>query len=246
MHSPGVTLVIAFVLGVLANSGGDHPAPDRGFRLAPQFRLVTPALGICILIFAVPKLPSEIYAERARIILSGWQYMESPEIARSAEQFARRGIRYDPGNPELYYCLGEALIAQASQTTDPGEKMRLLSEAAEAHRAALSRAPRDSRLLLCLASALDSLERFDEARPIYAEAIQRDPISKFAHWAFGHHFEMQGKLDEAEAAYLHSLRLGGGAAAQMGLDRIAELRRAQSSATQQIPPASGHGPPTRE
>jgi hypothetical protein len=230
---PAATLVIAFVFGILANPGGEADVSsierDAGFALPRQFRLLGPALGISILIFALPTLPAEIYAERARLILSDWRYMESPEIAKAAEQFARRGIRFDARNPELYYCLGEALIAQAAMTTEPAEKDRFYSEASLAYLRALSSAPRDSRLLLCLASALDAMKRFDEAEPLYAEAIRRDPISKYAHWEYGHHFELQHKLDEAEAAYRRSLSLGGGvsASAQMALDRIAESRKTQ-------------------
>jgi tetratricopeptide (TPR) repeat protein len=113
-------------------------------------------------------------------------------------------------------------------TAEPGEKEHLYSAAALAYRRALALAPRDSRLLVCLATALDALQRFDEAAPLYAEALQRDPLSKYAHWAYGHHFELQQKLDEADAIYLRCLRLGGGAAAQTGLDRIAEKRKAQT------------------
>jgi len=231
LHNPAVALVMAFVFGILANPSGEIDADSTelkaGFPLGRPFRLVAPALGIWILVIALPTLPAEIYLERARLILSDWRYMESPEIAKAAEQFARRGTRYDTRNPELYYCLGEALIAQAAMTTDTAEKDRLCSESSLAYLRALSSAPRDSRLLLCLASTLDLLKRFDEAEPLYAEAIRRDPISKYAHWEYGHHFELQHKLDEAEAAYRRSLNLGGGPSAQMGLDRITESRKNQ-------------------
>ncbi len=238
LHSPAIALVVAFVFGVLARQDGVGDASrskaDGTFPLGLPFRVVMTLLGICLLGFTAAKLPAEIYAERARQILAGWQYMESPQIAHQAVQLAKRGIDYDARNPELHYFLGEALIAQALKA-DPAEQERLHRQAALAFRKALALAPNDARLLLCLASALDALQRFDEAGPLYAEAIRRDPLSRYAHWAYGHHFEAQHRLDEAEAAYQHSLRIGAGETATMALDRIAELRK---SAVKDQPPGA--------
>jgi O-antigen ligase len=234
LHSPAVTLIVAFVFGILANPGGEWTEPDRRPKLGSGFRVLLPVVGVWILLVAILKLPAEICAERSRLILSGWEYRESQEVARSAAEFARRGIAYDSRNPELYYCLGEALVAQAATTSDPEEKARLNSEAERSFRSGLAFAPRDSRLLLCRATALDALQRFDEAQAVYIEAIRRDPISKYAHWAYGRHFELQHKSDEAEAAYLHSLRLGGGVTAQLALDRIAELRKTKPQPPTQL------------
>ncbi len=234
LHSPANALLMAFVFGVLANPGGEIKVSSKektgGFRLGRHFRLVTPALGLCMLIIAMPKLPAEIYAERARRVLSDGQYLVSPDMAQTAEDYALLGLQYDLKNPELYYYLGEAGIAEAAMAADPAERTKKYSESVDAYRKAVELAPRDTRLLLCLATSLDALQQFSEAATLYARTMEVDPHSIYAWWAYGMHLELQQKWDEAETAYRRSFELGGGAlmgggAAGVALDRIAELRK---------------------
>jgi len=247
LHSPANAMVMAFVFGVLANPGGEIKVSSKerkgGFRLGRQFRLVTPVLGLCTLILAMPKLPAEIYGERARRVLSDGRYLVSPEMAQDAENYALLGLQYDLKNPELHYYLGEAEVARAIMATDRAEKRRLFGECVEAYQNARALAPRDTRLILCLATSLDALERFDEAAPLYVRVLEVDPYSVYAYWAYGMHFELQQKFDEAEVAYRRSLALGGGAlggggAAQIALDRISQLRKTQPPAPAPTPDAS--------
>lgn len=246
MHIPANALVMAFVFGVLANPGGEIKISSKesrgGVRLGRHFRLVAPALALVTLIFALPTLPAEVFAERARLVLSDWRYMESPDVALAAEDFARRGLQYDAKNPELYYYLGESQVAQALQAGDRREKERLYTESSEAYRKAVELAPGDVRLVICLASSLDAVKRFDEAAPLYARAIALDPGSANVHWAHGLHWQLQQRLDEAEAAYRRSLQLGGGMAAQMGLDQVAGLRKGPAT-PEPAPGADAAQPP---
>jgi hypothetical protein len=243
LHSPANALVMAFVFGVLANPGGEIKVSSKekkgGFRLGRQFRLVTPVLGLCMLVLAMPKLPAEIYAERARRVLSDGQYLISPDMAQTVENYALLGLQYDLRNPELYYYLGEAGIAEAGMAADPVERTKKYSESVDAYRKAVELAQRDTRLLLCLATSLDALQRFGEAAPLYVRVLETDPKSIYGWWAYGMHLELQQNLDEAEAAYRRSYELGGGplmggSAAAIALDRIAELRKKQ-------PPAQAPG-----
>ena len=186
----------------------------------------SPGLGLCTLILAMPKLPAEIYGERKTGSLR-WLLFVSPEMAQDAENYALLGLQYDLKNSELHYYLGEAEVARAIMATDPAEKRRLFGECVEAYQNARALAPRDTRLILCLATSLDALERFDEAAPLYARVLEVDPYSIYAYWAYGMHFELQQKFDEAEAAYRRSLALGvgpwGGARADRA-DRISHCK----------------------
>ncbi len=246
MHIPANALMMAFVFGVLANPGGEIKASSTerkgGFRLARQFRLVAPALGLCTLIVAMPKLPAEIYGERARLVLSDGRYLVSPEMTQTAENYALLGLQYDLKNPELYYYLGETQIAAAMMAKDPVERERLYSESADSYGRALELAPHDTRLLLCLATSLDALERFDESAPLYERTFKLDRYSLYAYWAYGRHLELQQKLDEAVVAYQRSVDLGGGplargATAKLALDRIADLQAARKAGSD--PTAAG-------
>lgn len=237
LHSPANALVMAFVFGVLANPGGEIKATSKerkGLRLGRYFRLVNPALGVGVLIAAMPKLPAEIYGEKARRILSDGRYLVLPEMAQTVENYALIGLQYDLKNPELYYYLGEAQIAQAMLAADAAERERLYAESAEAYGNAVRLAPNDTRLILCRATSLDALDRFDESAPLYEQVLTVDPHSIYAFWAYGRHLEIQQKLDAAETAYRRSYELGagplmGGGAAKVALDRIEELRKAKES-----------------
>jgi tetratricopeptide (TPR) repeat protein len=200
-----------------------------------------------MLVIALPKLPAEIYAERARRVLSDGQFMVLPDMAQTAENYALLGLQYDLKNPELYYCLGEAGLAEAMMATDPAERTKKYSECVEAYRKSVELAPGDTRLILCLATTLDALERFGESAPLYARVLKVDPHSIYAYWAYGMHLELQQKLDEAEAAYRRSYELGagplmGGGAAGVALERIAELRKKQPPAPDPNP-ANATQPP---
>ncbi len=214
LQIPANTLVVALVFGVLARPGGRaEEATVPG--VAPWLpRVALPALGLWLAAVALPKAPAEYWSEKARALIVLDALRDSPELAREAEAHARHGLTTDPGNPRLYYLLGEARMMLAGQSTDPVEQTRILEEASEAYRQGLQLAPRDRYLVLCLAWALDALERYEEAEPFFHEALRLDPKAADVHWAYAAHLQARGRLAEAEKAYREAANLGSRAAAE--------------------------------
>ena len=65
-------------------------------------RFAPPALGLWLLFIALPTWPAELCRDKARRLLSDWRMLDSIEIATQAEAVARKGLGYDPKNPEKF------------------------------------------------------------------------------------------------------------------------------------------------
>ncbi len=213
LHIPANACVMAFVLSILANPGtttssGQVQDHESGSKWIAILERVPMALGIWLMIAALPKWPGEYYGDRARRLLSDWRFLESREIATEAGVMSRKGLTYDSKNPELYYYLGESQVTLAMQADDPTERIRQYEESIGSYRKALQLSPRDVRYVLCLAWSFDAIERFDEAESVFAVALQLDPNSDKVHSSYAAHFHQQGKLEQAEVEYATALKLG--------------------------------------
>ena len=213
LHIPANACLMAFVFSILANPGavgpaGQAPPHESGAPWTALLRSVPAALGLWLLLAALPKWPGEYYSDKARRLLTDWRFLESNEIATQALEMSRRGLKHDPRNPELHCYLGEAQVTLAMQASDPAERTRLYEESIASYRTALELSPRDVRYVLCLAWSLDALGRFDEAEGVFALALQLDPKSTKVHTSYAAHFHQQGKLEQAEAEYALALKLG--------------------------------------
>lgn len=233
LHIPINTLVMAFVFGLLANAGNASSQRQkrdtvRADRIIHLVRFALPALGLWVAIRALPTWPAEYYGERARILLSDWRYMESPEIAREAARLAGKAIASDPKNPNLQYYLGEGLVSLAEQATAPAERQRNYEESLEAYRQASRLVPLDEDMILCEAWSLDALKRFEESEPFFQRALELDPNSGKVHRAYAAHLHAQDRLPEAEEEYKRSLALGGGKAAYLGLRGLEQAVKAKN------------------
>ena len=213
LHIPANACLMAFVFGILANPGATATTAqgethDSRTKAMWILRYVPAVLGLWLIIAALPKWPGEYYGDRARRLLSDWRFLDSNEIVTEAAATARKGLKYDPKNPELYYYLGESQTTHAMQATDPAERTRHYEEAIGSYRSALELSPRDVRYVLCLAWSLDAIGRFDEAEGVFARALELDPNSNNVHSSYAAHFHQQGKLEQAELEYAQALKLG--------------------------------------
>ena len=200
-------------IGAAANPGATAPAAQSERHDSPTkaiwiLRFVPAALGLWLIIAALPKWPGEYYGERARRLLSDWRFLDSHEIVTEAAAMSRNGLKYDSKNPELYYYLGESQSTHAMQATEPAERTRHYEDAIGSYRSALELSPRDVRYVLCLAWSLDAIGRFDEAEDVFARVLELDPNSNKVHSSYAAHFHQQGKLEQAEVEYAYAFKIG--------------------------------------
>jgi tetratricopeptide (TPR) repeat protein len=231
LHMPANLLTAALIFGMLA-SPGERPeasASEEEPGFPPFLRLALPALGILIAVRIAPTAPAEYYAYRTSSILSDWHRSASVEPNQEMEALARRGLAWDPHNPELLFALAEAQAAQGDFAAAPQEKERLYTEAVESYRRTLEYAPGDVHFVLALAMTLDSLRRFSESDPHFARALSMDPSGGITHNLVGHHFLKQGKYAEAKAQFRQGMQFGALEAGQSGLDQVEEAQRGGST-----------------
>ena len=225
LHIPANTCVMAFIFGMLASPGISASSAraqhgEAGSKWAALAQRIPAGLGLWLMIAALPTWPGEFYGERARRLLSDWHLLDSPEIASKAEVLARKGLKYDSKNPELFYYLGEAQIALANLAETPADRTRLYEESIDTYKRAMELAPLDANYILCLAWSLDAIERFDEAESAYAHALELDPNSEKIHSSYAGHFHQQKKLEQAEAEYALAFKIGNLGEQHVNLRRI--------------------------
>lgn len=226
LHIPANALLLAFVFGVLANSGRGLPSAGRseepGARLRwPGLlpRLALPALGVWILAVALPHLLGAYYAEQARVALR-----DNRDAAALA--FARQGLEYEHRDPILYGYLGEARLNLAGNGPDTPFARSFREAAVQAYQSAIQLSPQDSYLLVRLGEAYTRLRNFDAADAAFRQALQWDPNSGYVLTLYGFYLLNRGDLPAAEIAYRHAHALSPYAAADNGLSEIARLRQA--------------------
>ena len=235
LHIPANALLLASVFGILANPVSNANSEDSGegrFKhlLRHGLRLLAPALGAWLGIVALPTLPAEYYRDRAKRVLADWRLIDSEELASEAEGWARKGVKIDPGNPELYYCLGESLVARADLARVPADRRRLYEGAIGEYRSAIKLAPQDVRYLSPLAAALDSIEQYDEAEAVFQRVLELDPKCGRRYAEYGMHLYLQRRLPEAEAALSLATEsdLASNTAAEILIKKVREELKAQN------------------
>ncbi len=252
MHIPANALLMAFIFALLANPAAGPPArSDQTADVAsPWTRVVfgfAPALGIWLAVAALPTWPAEYYGEKSRRLLSDYHALESPEIAREAEKYARLAMARDPKNPELYYYLGESQFLLAGMNPDTPEGDDFLTASVEAYKNGLQLTPQDVRLVLCVAWSLNALKRFDEAEIFHKRALELDSNSGKVHSSYADHLRRKGNATtveseysrffaEADAEYKIASDLHVGLAAYYGRERLAKDRKAKETPPVAPPP----------
>jgi tetratricopeptide (TPR) repeat protein len=150
------------------------------------------------------------------------------ERYEDAISLAESGMPGDRANPYLPLYLAQAHAGVGENTTNSALAQSSFNKAIEIFHAGLNIYPQEQWLLVGLGSALDELERFDEAAKVYQEAIRWNPTSAQILTCYATHLRVAGQLDEAEAMYKKSLDLLWNPAAITGLELLAEARQART------------------
>jgi O-antigen ligase len=230
LHNPANALMVAFVFALLSNPGEPSASQADEEPGWPAFlRLALPAIGVFLAVKTLPTARAEYDAERAHFILADWHRSVSPDLDIELEALARRGLQWDPRNPELHFMIGEANSTQGDLAKDPAVQAKFDEKSVEAYSTALALAPGDVRFVLSLGRALDNLRRFSESDPLFDRALQLDPKGGATRCLVGHHYLEQGKLAEAESEFHLAFKLGDWEAAQAGLANVEKLQKEQSS-----------------
>jgi O-antigen ligase len=199
LHIPANSLLMAFVLGILATSRAKMADEAKGI-LPWLSRSVLPLVGLWLLTAGIPLVRSEWHVERARIKIK----IPSPSGAIHEADLA---IQHGTRNPDLYFYLGEARRMFATVSTIPEARASFMGAAHDAYAAGLALFPQDRRLAVRTAWSLDKLGRFDEAELIHAKARELDPNSPVP-WGYSAlHARLQGREDEALAYYRKARQL---------------------------------------
>ena len=242
MQLPLNALMMASVFAVLVNPGTpreDDSSVRSGEWIRSLMRWSLPVIGIAFMLYELPMIRGELYAERSRLALRDGH-------ADEALNLARVGITKTRDNPELFFDAGEAALRLSMDPDRKSSAQGLRIVAADAFAAGLKLFPQDSRLAIKLAQALAATGDYFSASDALARADQLDPNSSFVsayrgvvEYSFGH-------FDEAELAFNRSMGLGGEATeiATTGLRLINQAR--QQSLDQPVPTAPTSSDQTSE
>lgn len=171
LHIPANALLMAFVLGLLANPGVSHESQTPALtKSSIGWRIVAALVGIVVALQCVRLLPAEYFAERARVALRDGD----PTTAAS---FAVRALKTEQKNPSIYYYLGRAGMLEGNAVDDPAKRAFLFQVASVAFEKGWALARQDEIFPAELAVIYDALERFPEAEWMYNEALRLDPNS---------------------------------------------------------------------
>lgn len=202
MQLPLNALVMAMLLGVIANPGGRsiNSRTQPGHLRRTILRWLIPALGATLLIYGIPKIPGEFYSEKARVTLRDGNAKEALDIART-------GLATTKNNPELYFQAGDAAL----HLSESGEKDagRFHLESVEMFTKGLAIFPYDSRLALKLAMAQASLGDYYTAVETMNYAKKLDPNSAFVPAYRGYIEYLFRYYDDAEASFHNAIDIGG-------------------------------------
>jgi O-Antigen ligase len=181
LHIPANVLLLAFVFGILANSGVARETTDSTVPASLfVWRAVFIAAGIFLGVQCVRLLPGEYFAERARTA----QRDNHPEEAR---RLAERGLESEKNNPFLYQYLASAKLTGCDSIADTSARNTCYEDGLNALLKARELSPADRTFLVPLALTYDGMGRYPEAEWIYGEARHWDPRSIYLDEIYKYH-----------------------------------------------------------
>jgi hypothetical protein len=202
LHIPANMLLTAGLFGVLATRQPDPFEQQIGWPSRLLYA-VPAVLGVWMLLAGGPRLPAELFVETAR------GKFASGEVGPAVED-AGRALALGARNPELQFQIGEAQRIMSQRHRSQAARTAALEEASEAYAEAVAIYPKDVKLIVRAAWALDRLGRFEEAERLFATARELDPNSATV-WAFSAlHWHLQNKPADALADYRKAFQIGGG------------------------------------
>lgn len=194
LHIPANVLLMAFVFAILANEGVVREREQS--VVSPhlkRWRLAPAVLGLILLLQSARLLPGEYFSERARVAVRD-------QKAGLALACAREGLKYDPSNPDLHYHLGGARLQFGESMSAPEAAASFRRAAIAALEQARALAPREQAYGLELASALDSMQRFEDASRVFEDLLRLDPKSESLRRYYEAHLKLQREWTPPETS----------------------------------------------
>lgn len=170
MHIPGNALLMAFLLGILANPGVQTSNESPALPRRPWPLIASAVIGLALIVQAFRLLPGEYFTEQARVALRDHHALDTIVAARNA-------LAWETKNPDLYDYLGRARLQLSRNGADAALKNSFVLLAAEAFEQARTLAPLDDRFMLELAFADATLGLRAESEKLFQQAIAWDPKS---------------------------------------------------------------------
>lgn len=192
MHIPANALPVAFVFGILANSGREESVDSRATVVASTTRIAALAVALILLVQAVRLIPGEYYAEQANAALRE-EYPEATIV------FAQKALKLEQQNPYIFFYLGRAFRAAARDEQDESSRTELYERSLAAFDRARHLSPLDGTYPLDMALIYDALGRFAEAEWMFYLARTRDPRSETVKGLYRTHLDLWAKSGEPSA-----------------------------------------------
>jgi hypothetical protein len=202
LHIPANMLLTAWLFGMLATRQADPDEKQPGWPGRIPYAIPA-GLGAWMLVTGGMKVPGELFVENARGKFANGQVGPGIEDAGQALAWGAR-------NPELHFQIGEAQRLLSERLRSQGARLGALEEAYDAYAEAVAIFPKDVKLVLHAAWALDKLGRLDEAEKLFVQARELDPNSVTVLAFSALHRKLQGKPVEALADYRKAVQIGGG------------------------------------
>ena len=195
-HIPAAALVMAALLGFLANPGIETAtAAVRLPGVRPLMKMAQLALALGLM---------------AGVWLFGWADYFAAKAAMAASQkdvdgqieLLGQAIELDPRNAGTHYRRALARMDRVAANAPMSEKEEPLKKVIADLEAACALSPQHYLYPLALADALDGLLRHDEARAQIERALTLAPLHEEPRLALAIHLHRQARWAEAEKAYL--------------------------------------------
>jgi O-antigen ligase len=226
LQVPGNTLFVAFLFGVLANPGVAWQE-NRPIRSGWVWKSVPAVLGITLIGLMVPRWSGESETEASRrTFLNGAYALTISHAMRAAESGSE--------NPDLFYYLGESRRLLANQFDDV-VRLNFLKSAAEAFDHGLEYFPMDERSLVKCGLTRAELGDFEKADTYFTQALKWDPNLGQIYAFYGARLQLEGRDQDAMAAYQRSNELSVNPLAIGGIQqllRAAKVKRSASAAAE--------------
>jgi tetratricopeptide (TPR) repeat protein len=218
LQIPGNTLFVAFLFGILANSGARWANEEKEPRSwAWIWRIVPVLLGLMLIGSIWPRWRGEAEAEAARLAFLKHSYALTIYHARLSAECGNE-------DPDTFYYLAESRRQLANQF-EGITRRDFLSAAAEAFEQGLNYFPMDERSLVKGGLTLAELGDFSKADALFGQAFGWDPNLGQIYAFYGARLQLEGRTAEAVDAYQHANDLGANQIAAAGLAQILETAK---------------------
>jgi len=202
MHIPGVALLMIWLLGWL----GATPEEPQGLS-RPASRPVAWLTNGLLAIIAIGLLwggwkiyRQEAVTEEVRVLVRDGRYEAAMKAARQLDA-------ENVTNPYFFFHLGDAFKGMGDQLETDFLKPPFYDQAANTYLRGHQRFPEDVHLAIQTAATLDQVGRFEEAAPIWEEALLWDPNLVRMLNLYGWHLQRLGRLEAARDLYQRALEI---------------------------------------